>query len=200
MLKPLIIFACLAPGLAHAQFFQALPSSGGGGGVSSFMTRAGAVSLLAADVSTALGYAPQSAGQVSAAITASVPGLATTTVAGLVRPDGTTVTIANGVISSVGGGSTAFTRAAYTASGAISTANTLAVMNGSAGTLAMTLANGTADGQPILIKQLGTAAATVTATIDGASQTVALAAGSAGTVRDALKLRWSTADTSWLVE
>ena len=99
------------------------------------------------------------------------------------------------------GGTTTFSRSVYTASGAISLSDTLSIINGSSGTLAMTLANGTTDGQTVLIKLLGAANATVTATIDGASgNIVAMTASTSGTLKDSLRLRWSTADTTWIAE
>ncbi len=98
----------------------------------------------------------------------------------------------------IGGGSGAFTRGVYTASGAISLTNTLAILTAPSGTLAMTLANGTSDGQSMLIKNLGVISATVTLMLDGASQAVTFAAASAGTIRDSLTARWSTGDSTWL--
>lgn len=176
---------CVKAGAGIAVAGDGTISASGTAGVGTFNGRTGSVTLVTGDVTAV--YTPPAA---------------STTVAGVVKVDGTTVTIAGGVISAAGGGaaSTAFVRGAYTASGAISLANTLAVLNGSTGTLAMTLANGTTDGQPLLIKILGTASATVAITLDGASQSVALTGSAPGTIRDALKLRWSVVDASWLAE
>ena len=87
----------------------------------------------------------------------------------------------------------------YTASGAITGTDKLSLINAPAGTqAAMTLANGTVDGAMIVIKRYGPGTVTLTAVIDGVSQTVAMNA--TGTVREAARLRWSAALSSYLSE
>ena len=97
---------------------------------------------------------------------------------------------------------TSFSRSVYTAPGAIALTDTLSVLASTGSTtLAMTLANGTVDGQAAFIKLMSaTANASLSATIDGASQVVQLTASASGTLRDSLKLKWSVADTTWFLE
>ena len=73
----------------------------------------------------------------------------------------------------------------YTASGAIAPTDHKSLLICATATCAMTLAAGTIDGYPIIIKRASTSAAvTVTASIDGSSQTIT--PGTAGVLR----LRW----------
>ena len=88
-------------------------------GVASFNSRTGAISLTSSDVTTALSYTPynatnplnfQTAANVTASIAAAAYTLptASTSVIGGVKIDGTTVTIASGVISVPGSGVSSF--------------------------------------------------------------------------------------------
>lgn len=99
-----------------------IPTGGGGGGTGDYsdltnkpqindVTLSGNKSLsdigaaAAADVSDIQDLIPSDASSSNKLATANdLPGLATTSAPGLVQPDGTTVTINNGVISAVGGG------------------------------------------------------------------------------------------------
>ena len=93
-----------------------------------------------------------------------------------------------------------FSRTAYTAAGAIALTDTLSILNNTTA-VAMTLANGTTDGQTTLIVLMGTANATVTGNFDGSSGTaITLTASAAGTVRDKIRPKWSVADSTWFVE
>src|SRR5580658_8574967 len=101
-------------------------------------------------------------GRLTAAANASIP-TATTSVLGLVKPDGTTITITSGVISSTGGGGgiTALTGDVTAGPGSGSQAATLATVNSNTGTWgsATQVAQVTVNG-----KGLTTAAANVTIT------------------------------------
>ena len=82
----------------------------------------------------------------------------------------------------------------YVAAGAIAPTDHKSLLN-CASSCAMTLAAGTIDGYPIIIKrQTGSAAATVTASIDGSSQTIT--PGAAGVMR----LRWDAALSTYDTE
>lgn len=84
----------------------------------------------------------------------------------------------------------------YTAAGPIAVTDDESVIN-SGSAITMTLAAGTVS-HLINIKRYGTGVVTVTANMDGASQSVVL--NTTGTIRECLSLRWNVGLTSWLVE
>lgn len=80
----------------------------------------------------------------------------------------------------------------YTSSGAIATTDLFSLIN-SASAIAMTLASGSADGQPFTINNLGAGTATVTLNLQGVAATpFSLPTGSA------LTIRWNVAHSTWL--
>jgi hypothetical protein len=83
----------------------------------------------------------------------------------------------------------------YTASGPIALTDQKSVVKGSFGTLAMTLGSGITDGQTIVIKRLGAAIVTLTATIDGVFTTLTLS--TATPPYEALWLVWDAANATW---
>ena len=80
----------------------------------------------------------------------------------------------------------------YTASGAIAITDALSLLD-SASAIAMTLANNTVDGYPIVIKNYGAGTATVTANIDGTSGSVVTL-----TTGQRVKLVWCASLTTYL--
>ncbi len=83
----------------------------------------------------------------------------------------------------------------YTAAGALPITDDVSIVNASA-TAAMTLANDTVDGHMRTIKRFGAGTVTVTATIDGTSQTVTMNTNS--TIRESLTLLWVAALSSYV--
>jgi hypothetical protein len=118
--------------------------------------------------------------------TALTPILATTSLPGLVKPDGSTITIANGVITSIGGSggggggsglnpiSNTLTTGTPISPGTINPADTLTIITG--GT-AFTLASA-ADTHSHKINNQSTSNVTVTLTLNGVSQGIVVAPGS----------------------
>jgi hypothetical protein len=84
----------------------------------------------------------------------------------------------------------------YTAAGVINITDNYALINATT-TIAMTLAAGTVNLSQILIKNIGSASATVTAEIDGTSQTVTLNVTSP--IKDFLQLVWIASVSSYIV-
>ena len=74
----------------------------------------------------------------------------------------------------------------YTASGAIATSDSFSLIN-SATAVAMTVAAGTVDGQPLIINNYGAGTATVTLTLQGVSTPVSMPSGSV------LNVSWNVA-------
>lgn len=126
----------------------------------------------------------------SGLLTASVLPLATTGAFGAVKPDGTSISVSGGVIS------TNAVTTVYTSTGALTLTDTLSIVN-SASNLTMTLANDTVDQRKRDIKRFGSGTVSVTAVIDGTSQTIVMNTG--GTVKENLTLRWITALSSYVV-
>ncbi len=83
----------------------------------------------------------------------------------------------------------------YIATGAILLTDHKALLNCAVATCAMTLAAGTIDGYPLIIKRApASAAVTVAANVDGTVQTISLGAtGSTGVLR----LRWDALLSTW---
>jgi hypothetical protein len=118
----------------------------------------------------------------------------------LIDPTGAaagSVIIFNGTAVVWGPQSSGSVQSTYTASGAIAPTDNLSIVT-SASPVAMTLAAGAVDMHTITIKRLGAGSVAVTATIDGVSQTVNMA--SAGTLKDALGLRWLATLSTYIVE
>lgn len=83
----------------------------------------------------------------------------------------------------------------YTAAGAIAITDRLAVINlASAGT--MTLAAGTVDGFVVNVKRIGAGVVSLTANIDGTSQTLVMDATAA---KESLSLAWASALGTYLI-
>ncbi len=89
-----------------------------------------------------------------------------------------------------------YTSTAYTAAGAIAPTDDESVINTSAA-VTMTLAAGTVT-HLINIKRYGSGAVTVTANMDGASQSIVL--NTTAAIKECLSLRWNVALSTWLVE
>jgi hypothetical protein len=84
----------------------------------------------------------------------------------------------------------------YTASGAISPTDRVAVIN-TANAVSMTLASGSSNGQSLLIKRTGSGAVTITANMDGVSG-ASIVADSA-TIKESVLLAWSSSLATWLI-
>jgi hypothetical protein len=84
---------------------------------------------------------------------------------------------------------------AYTASGAISPSDRVAIIN-AAGAVTMTLASGSSNGQSLLIKRFGGGAVTITANLDGASSSIV---ADSTTIRESVSLAWSSSLSTWLI-
>ncbi|MCW3476553.1 right-handed parallel beta-helix repeat-containing protein [Limobrevibacterium gyesilva] len=84
----------------------------------------------------------------------------------------------------------------YTASGAISPADNVALVN-AAGAVAMTLGAGGSDGHEIVVKRFGAGAVTLTATIDGMAG--AAVTMNSASIKEAVSLAWSQPLNSWLM-
>lgn len=83
----------------------------------------------------------------------------------------------------------------YTASGAISTTDRMALIN-AASAVTMTLAAGSSDGYTLLIKRLGAGAVTVTASLDGLSSSIV---ADSTTIKESVLLVWSSNLSTWLI-
>lgn len=95
------------------------------------------------------------------------------------------------------GGAVTYSPGTYTASGAISLSDSISVIN-STSAVAMTLANDAVDGRVRDIKRFGSGTVTVTATIDGVSQTVVM--NTTQTIRESLTLQWVASLSSYIAE
>jgi hypothetical protein len=84
----------------------------------------------------------------------------------------------------------------YTASGAISTSDRIALVN-SASAAAMTLGSGTTNGQVMVIKRYGAGSVTITANLDGVSNSSIVADST--TIKESVTLAWSASLSTWLV-
>lgn len=84
----------------------------------------------------------------------------------------------------------------YTASGAISTSDRIALIN-SASAAAMTLGSGTTNGQVMVIKRYGAGSVTITANLDGVSNSSIVA--DSATIKESVTLAWSASLSTWLV-
>lgn len=76
-----------------------IPESGGSGGTSDYSELSNKPQINSVTLS-----GNKSAADIGLATAADLPGLATTSAAGLVQPDGTSITIEDGIISATGGG------------------------------------------------------------------------------------------------
>jgi hypothetical protein len=85
----------------------------------------------------------------------------------------------------------------YTAAGALAITDDLSVVS-NASAITMTLANDTKDQHAHTIYQTGAGTVSVTAMIDGTSQTVALS--SQGSLKSTLTLRWLASQSSYVVD
>jgi|694.fasta_scaffold135816_2 hypothetical protein len=83
----------------------------------------------------------------------------------------------------------------YTASGAISPTDRVAVIN-SASAVTMTLAAGPSDGHSMVIKRFGAGAVTVTAVFDGANFSIV---ADSATIRESVQLTWAPSLATWLI-
>lgn len=83
----------------------------------------------------------------------------------------------------------------YTASGAIATADRLAIVN-SASQCDMTLGSGSTNGQLISIKRYGSGTVTVTLNLDGSAGAVITADSS--TIKEVVHLAWNSTNSTWL--
>jgi len=84
----------------------------------------------------------------------------------------------------------------YTASGAISTSDRIALIN-SASAVTMTLGSGTTNGNVMVIKRYGAGSVTITAHLDGVSNSSIVA--DSATIKESVTLAWSTSFSTWLV-
>ena len=82
----------------------------------------------------------------------------------------------------------------YTSAGAIAPTDNLSIVN-AASSVAMTLGNGVA-GHQIIVKRYGTGAVTVTALIDGKSQTITM---NSAAVQESITLLWSAQLASYVL-
>jgi hypothetical protein len=83
----------------------------------------------------------------------------------------------------------------YTASGAISPTDHVAVIN-AASAVSMTLAAGPSDGHSMVIKRFGAGAVTVTAVFDGANFSIV---ADSATIRESVQLTWAPSLAAWLI-
>lgn len=83
----------------------------------------------------------------------------------------------------------------YTASGAITTTDRMAIIN-AASAVTMTLASGSSNGQSLLIKRVGAGAVTVTASLDGNSDSIV---ADSTTIKESVLLSWSSSLSTWLI-
>ena len=86
----------------------------------------------------------------------------------------------------------------YSASGTISVNDDVALVNNASGTIALTLASGSVNGHLLWIKQLGTATATIAATLDGTAQTLTL--NGSTNIKASYPLAWNSTNSTWLVQ
>ena len=124
------------------------------------------------------------------------PGVATATVAGIVKAGSGLAVAGDGTLSTTGTPTTPVT-STYTASGAIAVTDKLALVN-SASAVSMTLAAGATDGQAMIVKRYGVGAVTLALTLDGTAST-AMTLNSAAVPRESLSLIWSTPLATWLL-
>lgn len=143
--------------------------------------RTGVVTLAVADVSGAL---PSTGGTATGLILSADP----TTALGAATKQ---------YVDNHAAATPAYQRTNYTASGAISPADSMSLIN-SATAVAMTLAAGTVDNHEINVNAYGTGSVTVTAPIRGTSQTVTLS-GAAGLPQN-LVLQWLADQAQYTVK
>lgn len=97
-----------------------------------------------------------------------------------------------------------YVRSTYTASGTLATTDNLSLVTSSTA-VTMTLANGTVDNHPQLIKQFGPGSVSVSGTFDGTMQTITLStlvpsSSNSGSLYSSVTTRWIAASNTYIVE